>query len=109
MPHNIENKTYSTKLVTINHVQTTRLLKLHKIQEITLLVILNITHLQQHKNPNPKNTNQNPIKFAKETCITQKIVTTNMCFGISNLQKDYIPSTKYTEPHSHLNRFEIKT
>jgi hypothetical protein len=76
MPHNIENKTYSTTLVTRNHVQTPRLLKLHKIQEITLLVIQNMTHLQQHKNPNPKNTNQNPIKFAKETYITQQIVTT---------------------------------
>ncbi len=57
-------------------MQTTRLLKLHKTQEITFLVIQNITHLQQHRNPHPKNTNKNPIKFAKKTCITQQIVTT---------------------------------
>ncbi len=66
MPRNVENKTYSITLVLRNHMHTTRLLKLHKTQEITFLVIQNMTHLQQHKNPNPKNTNQNPIKFAKK-------------------------------------------
>jgi hypothetical protein len=40
-------------------------------------------------NPSPKNTKKNPIKFAKETCMTQKFVTTtNMCYGIQITKSD---------------------
>jgi hypothetical protein len=37
--------------------------------------------------PSPINTKQSPIKFAKETSITLKNITTNMCYRISNHQK----------------------
>jgi hypothetical protein len=55
-------------------------------QFITLLGIQNMIHIQQHKNPSPKNTRQSLINLQKLFAFDIKkiVTTTNMCFKILN-------------------------